>query len=136
MAAQSAHRDCNTTLGPQSACISFCHQLNNIYTALGAFWLRLPRSSLAALQSCSFLFFCFLGGEPKCRTLCGWEVPAERAGPSSLLYRLPSRLLLIYPGSLMTTAGPGKMQSVQRTASVTDAKPIQFQSRHFGVDLL
>lgn len=97
IAAESAHRDRNTTLGPQSACISPCHQLNNIYAALGAFWLCLPRSSLAALQSCSFLFF--LGGEPKCHTLCGWEVPAERAGPSSLLtaYRPDSFSYILVP---------------------------------------
>lgn len=59
--AESAHRDCNTTLSPQSGCISLYHQLSDIYTALGAFWLCLPRSSLAVLQSCSFFFF-FLAG--------------------------------------------------------------------------
>lgn len=42
MAAESAHSDCNITLGPQEACISPCHQLNNIYRALGAFRLCLP----------------------------------------------------------------------------------------------
>lgn len=58
MAAASAHSHCNITPDPQEACISPCHQLNNIYRALGAFRLCLPRTSLAALQSCSL----FLAG--------------------------------------------------------------------------
>lgn len=43
--------------------------------------------------------FSFFGGEPKCRTLCGGEVPAERAGPSSLLtaYRPDSFSYILVP---------------------------------------
>lgn len=116
MAAASAHSDCNITPDPQEACISPCHQLNNIYRALGAFRLCLPRTSLAALQSCSL----FLAG-----SLSALHFVAGKCQLSVLVlfptYRLPSLLLLIYRSALVTTAAPGNLQSVQRITSITDA---------------
>lgn len=128
MALECAHRDCNTTLGPQWACISPCHQLNNIYRALGAFWLCLItfwphfKAVLPLAASLSAVH-------------CGWEVPAERAGPSSPAHRLPSRpLFLIYPGVLMETTGPGKNAASPENHCCHGSKTER--ARHFNRDLI
>lgn len=58
----------------------------------------MPASSKFGCAPKLFFYF-FLGGEPKCHTLCGREVPAERAGPSSLLTacRLESFSYILVP---------------------------------------